>query len=193
MKTNKAVRLSLLAGFIILTSLQNAWAATVGFSDPGSLIPKALFSSSVGSTFDIDIVGTDFAELAGGVIDLGFDPGVIQINTVNVNDTLFAFIPDGGAQGAPGSWLGIGFDVDVIVDDPIATGAFSIATINLTLLTGGGSALSILGTSEFFSTTVELFPATADATVSAVPVPPAIWLMASGLGLLLRAGRKHGE
>lgn len=192
MRINKLVRLSLLTGFICLTSLQNVWAATVGFSDSGNLIPKTLFSSSVGSTFDIDIIGTDFTELAGGIIDFGFDPGVIQINSVNVNDTLFAFIPDGGAPGAPGSWLGIGFDVDVIVDDPIASGAFSIATINLTLLTGGSSALSVLGTSEFFSTTVEIFPTTADATISAVPLPPAILLMASGLGLLLHIGRKRG-
>lgn len=193
MTIRKTSRISLLLGCICLLPLQNIWAATVGFADPGSLIPKALFTNSVGASFDIDIIGTDFIELAGGIIDLGFDPDVIQVNSVSVNDSLFSFLPDNGSQGVPGTWLGIGFDVDVIADDPLAVGGFSIASVNLTLLTGAEAVLSLLETSEFFNASAQITPVITDATISSVPVPPAILLMLSGIGLLVRVGRHKGE
>ena len=163
-----------------------ALAATVSFNpNPADV--------KVGDMFSVDIVGIDFIELAGSEIDIGFDSAVLRIDSVEVNTTLFNFDPDGGSLIASGVWGTIFAEVDVINDDPFASGDFTIATINLTALALGSSNLTILGASAFFSSTVQLFPTLVDGTVnvSAVPIPAAVWLFGSGLlGLIGIARRK---
>ena len=169
------------------------WAATVTFADAGSSAPSAVLNANTGVAIDINIVGNGFTELAGGVMGFAFDSGAVQINSVNVNSALFAFLPDGGSEVAPGQWQGIGFDVDVIASAPFAAGDFTIATINLTPLATGASVLSILGSSEFFSSTAAVFPAMTDSTlqVSSVPLPSALILLLSGVGLLVGVGKRE--
>ena len=159
-------------------------ASTVGFNpDPKDVM--------VGDTFTVDIVGSDFTELSGGVIDLGFDSALLTIDSVAVNTAVFDFLPDSGGPAVGDTWSGIGFDT--FANDP-ASGTVTIATITLTSRTPGGTAhLSILGSSEFFSTTAQLFPTLGIGTVniSNVPVPAAVWLFGSGLlGLIGVARRK---
>ncbi len=163
----------------LLISSGSAWADTVAFSPDTSNV-------GVGEIFNVDIVG-DFTELAGGVIDLGFDSAAVQINSVTI-DPYFDFLPDGGGPSTGDTWQGIGFDV--LANDP-ATGIFTIATINITALVPGTSNLTILGTSEFFSATAQLFPTVNSGTIATVPIPAAAWLFGSGLiGLIGIARRK---
>jgi len=159
-----------------------ALADTVEFSPSVSTV-------NMGDMFNVDIVGSGFAELAGGVIDLGFDSALLTVDTVVINSALFDFLPDGGGPAVGNIWPGISFDA--FVNDP-ATGDFTIATITLTAgATLGTSSLSILGSSEFFSATEQLSPITLDGTVHVVPVPAAVWLFGSGLlGLVGIARRK---
>jgi hypothetical protein len=133
-----------------------------------------------GDIFTVDIVGSDFTELAGGTINLGFDSSMLTVDSVVVNSALFDYLPDGGGPAVGNTWPDIGFDT--FVNTP-ATGAFTIATMTLTAETEGSSSLTILGSSQFFSATTLLSPTLIDGTVniSAVPVPAAVVLFGSGL------------
>ena len=163
---------------LFLGSAGGGWAATVGF-DP-SVKNVALHDS-----FTVDIVGSEFTELAGGTINLGFSSAFLRIDSVDINTTLFDFEPDGGGPANGDTWPGIAFDT--FANSP-AVGDFTIATVHLTALAlttaGDQPVLSILASSQFFSSTEELFPtlgAPGDGTVNVVPVPAAVWLFGSGL------------
>lgn len=159
-------------------------ADTVDFNPNVSGVAPKIF---VGDMFSVDIVG-DFTELAGGVIDLGFDSAILRVDSVDI-DPYWDFFPDGGGPAVGNVWPDIGFDV--FGNDP-ATGTFTIATINLTALAEGSSSLSVLAASEFFSALDLLDPTRIDGTVivSAVPVPAAGWLFGSGLLGLVGVARK---
>ncbi|MGB5305055.1 MAG: hypothetical protein WBO57_02330 [Gammaproteobacteria bacterium] len=160
---NKATLCKWLRMFGVITLLISGsggtWADAVGFN-PG------INDLGVRVTFNVDIVG-DFAELAGGVIDLGFDSDVVQINSVTINP-FFDFLPNGGGPAAGDSWPGISFDF--FANKP-AKGNFTIATVNLTTLVGGAFDLTVLETSEFFSLTAQLSPTRNLGTIT-VRAPP---------------------
>ena len=178
--TMKTRILRLIGAAVLLFSTGGvALAATVGFN-PGTS------NVAVGDAFSVDIVG-DFTDLAGGVIDLGFDSAVLRVDSV-VIDPYWDFDPLPGGPAAGNVWPEISFDA--FVNDP-ATGTLTIATINLTALAEGSSNLVVLN--SFFAASVELFPTLIDGTVnvSAVPIPAAVWLFGSGLlGLIGVARRK---
>ncbi len=148
-------------------------ASTVSFNpDPKDVM--------VGDTFTVDIVGSDFTELSGGTIDLGFDSTLLTVESVSVNSSAFDFLPDGGGPAVGNTWSNIVFDT--FVNNP-ATGTFTIATMTLISDAEGNSSLAILESSKFFSATAQLSPTLLDGTVniSAVPVPAAVWLFGSGM------------
>ena len=162
------------ATVLLLGSGGMALAATVGFSpDPVNV--------NVGVPFDVDIIGIDFTELAGGTFDIGFDSTHLQINSVSI-DPYFDFLPEIGGPASGDIWPGVGFDV--FANDP-AAGDFTIATINLTGLGAGTPGLVILN-SQFFSTTELLDP----TLLPGVPVPAAVWLFGSGLLGLVGVARR---
>jgi hypothetical protein len=174
------------AAALIFSSSGIALATTVvGFNpDPKNVM--------VGDTFTVDIVGSNFKELAGGTIDLGFDSALLTILSVAVNSSVFDFAPDGGSPAIGNRWKGIGFDT--FVHDP-ATGTVTIATITLKADAEGISSLMIKWSSKFFSATKQIYPALLVGTVNTssgvVPVPAAVWLFGSGLlGLIGIARRK---
>jgi hypothetical protein len=180
-KTMKTQLLRLIAATALLFGSGGvALADTVDFNPNTSDV-------RVGDSFSVDIVG-DFTELAGGVIDLGFDSAILRVDSVDIDPLIWDFDPDGGGPAVGNVWPNIAFDV--FNNDPL-TGTFTIATINLTALAEGSSSLVILGASEFFSETELLDPTLIDGTVNVVPVPAAVWLFGSGLlGLVGVARRK---
>ncbi len=166
----------------------NAGAATVTF-DPleSGKAPNPLLD--IGDIFNVNIVGQDFIELAGGTIDLGYDDTIVKILNVSV-DPYWDFQPNPGDKD-PGSsrWLGIGFDA--FVNNP-ASGNFIIATLQLEAVGGVTSPLTILPSSQFFSATELLSPNTINGTATTVvPLPAALWLMVSALGGLLTLGNRR--
>lgn len=181
METRKNTRLLRLMGAaaLLVSSSGVALADTVGFNPSPKIVAE-------GDTFSVDIVGIDFTELSGGVIDLGFDSDHVRIDGVSI-DPFFDFAPDPGGPAAGDVWPGIGFDV--FVNDP-AAGDFTIATIDLTALKDGTSELIILDSSEFFSTTAQLDPTLTAGTIGAIPVPAAVWLFGSGLLGLIGIARR---
>jgi len=184
MKTAMKTKLLRLVGAAVLLSSSGgvALADAVGFtSSAGSVVP--------GATLTVDIVGTGFTELAGGVIDIGFDNTHLQINSVSI-DPHFDFQPDGGAPAVGNGWADVGFDT--FANAP-AVGVFTIATITLTALVEGVSALVIQDSSEFFSVTEQLDPILTPGTISSVPVPAAAWLFGSSLLGLIVVARKRNS
>jgi hypothetical protein len=182
-RTARLVR-SIAAAALLVSSCGATFAATVGFNPT----PKDVVT---GDTFNVDIVGSDFTELAGGIINLGFDSTLLTIDSVAVNTALFDFLPDPGGPAVGNTWSGIGFDT--FVNNP-ASGTFTIATLTLTSKAPGGTAgLTILGSSEFYSATAALSPTLLDGTVniSDVPLPAAAWLFFSGLLGISSLARKR--
>ena len=156
-------------------------AATVGFAQKGSVQLLSEIPVGVGSTLEIDIVGNNFVELGGGVIDLMFTPpDIAGIVPEPVIDDRFDFWPYPGEPADPGKWLDIGFDV--FSNEP-ARGNFVIATLVIGVARFGTTTLSILGSSQFFSTTDELAPETSNLTIQAVPLPAAGILFVSAFGV----------
>ena len=181
-KTMKTQLLRLIAATALLFGSGGvALADTVDFNPNVTGVAPKIF---VGDMFSVDVVG-DFTELAGGVIDLGFDSAILQVDSVII-DPFWEFEPDPGGPANGNVWPNIGFDT---FGSP-ATGTFTIATINLTALALGSSSLSVLAASEFFSTSDTLSPTRIDGTVNVVPVPAAVWLFGSGLLGLVGVARK---
>jgi len=127
---------------------------------------------AVGDTFSVDITVSLNAEageqLAGGVVDLGYDDGVVEITAVAI-DPYWDFLPDSGNKTAPGRWEGIGFDV--FENDPVSDTAV-IARVTLEARAAGTSQLAVLDSSRFFSATAEFFPILASTSIR-VNTPPA--------------------
>ena len=113
---------------------------------------------TVGSTFSVNISVSlnelTGEQLAGGVIELGYDDSVVAILAVAI-DPYWDFVPDPGSKAGPGQWKAIGFDV---FENSPASGNAVIASITLEALATGTSRLTILPSSQFFSITDEFFP-----------------------------------
>jgi VCBS repeat-containing protein len=126
---------------------------------------------AVGGIFTVDItISLDAGageQLAGGVIDLGYDDSLVEIRDVSI-DPYWDFLPAPGSQTGPGLWESIGFDV--FVNPPAAANA-PIATVTLEALAAGTSQLAVLGSSQFFSATAQFFPALTGASFR-VNTPP---------------------
>lgn len=150
-----------------------------------------------GESLIVELVGQDFTDATvGGGADLVFDPSVLQAVGVTFGHSAFDFAKTvqniDNASGKIDSIL-----VSSFLTDP--SGNFNIATIEF-MAVGIGSSILDLGPSTFSApwltaTDVNIDPTFVDgsATVSAVPLPAAIWMMTIVLGLLGAAQkRKRG-
>jgi hypothetical protein len=142
-----------------------AQAAEVSFDQTGAIVIP-------GSTIDLQIIATLLPgeELAGGRVDLRYDDSVVEILNVTVDPAVWDFLPGPGSKTGPGRWQKIFFDV---FDNPPATGNTVIATVTLEARGAGVSALSILPSSQFFSTTVQIAPIITGASITVNTAPVA--------------------
>ena len=156
----------------------NSQAASISFNETVVIPPP--------NVFGLDLL-IDFSDIAttGGAVDLTWDSSVIQYN----ND--FAFNPTFTSRDegfdvidfqAPGL-LSVGFGtLGTPIGDAIVAGTLGFTYV------GGATNISLQDSikwSGFFDATGALIPVNyTGATVNAVPIPAALWLMISGLGVL---------
>ena len=147
-----------------------------------------------GDTFLIDLIGSDFndGDLDGGGVNISFNSSVISLNSVTVDIGTWEFFSTSGTiDNGTGNVDGITFN-----SFQSRTGDLLFATLEFTAVDTG---VSSLGLSEFsgnpFSSGGSAYPnitldQSALVTVQAVPVPAAMWLFISGLGLLVTTQRR---
>lgn len=176
--------------FLTCLLFGHANAATISFDTSSS-------TTSLGQTFSLSIIGTDFLNSAdGGGIDLSFNKDVISILSVSINESVWDFGGLGISTGTIDNSLGTvnGIMVNTFAD--VGT-AFTVATIEFQAI---GLGVSDLLLNEFnlnpwasggsvINPALESSSITVEASV--VPVPAAVWLFGSGiLGLIGVARRK---
>jgi len=145
---------------IILGDVNNTGGTVNAGNSPGTLTINENYSQASGGTLLIEIAGT-----AGGEFD------VLQINgDANLGGTIEVAL-----LGNPG--LSINDTFDVVFANEIF-GAFDHSIINV-----GGTSFTVSIINELNQDIVRL------TATSAVPVPPALWMLTSGLLLLFSKRR----
>lgn len=148
----------------------------------------------VGDSFSVTVRGEGFnTGITGGGFDLDFNPDVLELGLVTINTTIFNF---GSKAGTTDNDLGelrdLGFG-NFFGDSSVS---FLIATLDFTATGAGVSALDL--TPGPFNMVDELGTTINDSatfvggsvTVTAIPLPAAVWLLLGAVGLL-GATRRH--
>ena len=170
-----------------------AWAMTISLEPTTQTV-------AVGDSFDVNLVVSDVGGEGVGAfwIDVTYDTSILSITD---SDVTF------------GTSLGTGLDVDAIADTtsfPGIVDLFEVSFLDSTTLLGLQSASFTLatltftadglGTSDLSSDVINVGDAfgytvygvqTADAKVTATPVPGAIYLLGTGLIGLVGFGRRR--
>ena len=180
---------SFIAGSILLalgSAAAHADTVNIEFSPAGSTV-------DIGDVFSVSILGhAPGSLLAGGGIDLAFDPAVLKVNSLTINPAVGDFTSSNGTiDNVAGTVKNAGFASWVGV-----SGDFTIATIGFTALAGGTSALTVKDASDLawvwasysFNDVTTIYSA-ASIKVNAVPLPAAAWLIAPVLAGLVRQRR----
>ncbi len=157
----------------------------------GSFLTSVQHPYEIGSIFNLDIIGTGFTtNVDGGGVNLSFDQTVLNVLSVNIDESVWNIGSAGIIDNAAGM-------VDRIIVDTSTTvsGDFVVATIEFEAIGLGNSWLRLteLATNPWTSGGNLISPEFIDTTVAvtAVPVPAAVWLFGSGLlGLFGFAKRK---
>ena len=188
--------ISVLFGFIALVTTSFTNAATI------QLIPSSL-SVSLGESFDLTLEANfDVATLGGG-LSVTWDSSILTLNT---NDA--TILADLNTAGFPDSTIPVSTagQVDMLITffDLGGTGVSgnkTLTTLNFTAtnLTDPTTqvALGFIAQQPWYAadglTLLDPQPSLSGATitVSAVPVPPAVWLFGSGLVGLVAVSRRR--
>jgi len=189
--TNKILPIAL---FLLVAGQVNA--ASVGFNNNSSSVNQ-------GETFSLTVQGSGFDTIVGGGLNLSFDASILQINSVTINQSVFEFYIGGGTEegildNSFGQLLNTSFNTFFG-----AAGDFDIMDINFTAVGSGVSNLALSESSlwvfaddlgGYYGDQITFDPATVQvASVSAVPIPAAVWLFGSGLIGLAGVARRSSK
>lgn len=179
---------SIIVTFVL--SIASAQAATVSFSPSSKTV-------IAGRPFSMNIMGSFLPgeAIEGGGLNMSFSPSALSVSNVRINTTLFDFYSlPGTINNAAGTISGMVFNTFAG-----ASGNFLIATVDFMAL-GTGTSNLLLSQSSLnpFSSasagpslSVTYLPAS--IVVTAVPVPAAIWLLVSGMGLMGLGCKKKNQ
>ena len=150
-------------------------------------------SVGVDDIFTIDVIGTGFvSNIDGGGVNISYNASVLNVLSVSINEVVWDFgfgISSGTTDNVAGTVNGITMNAWSAV-----TGDFSVASIQMQAVGAGDSFLSLseYGLNPWASGGALINPSFVDSsvTVSAVPVPAAVWLFGSGLIGLISIARK---
>ena len=141
--------------------------------------------------FTMDVIGTGFVtNVDGGGVDLSFDPSVLSVLSVTIDEVFWDFATDPGTiDNLSGTVNGIAVNAFSSV-----TGDFTVASIQFQTI-GSIGAGSLLTLSEYAlnpwaSGGSAINPDFTSGSVTVVPVPAAVWLFGSGLIMLMSLSRR---
>jgi hypothetical protein len=148
-------------------------AATVQTSAPNTV--------SIGETFTVEIVGSDFPITQGGGFNLTYNPDIISATDISIDDTqTWTFFNNTGTIDSQNGAL-----LDVIVSDfPGRSGDFNVASIEFIAV---GVGISNFSLSESvinpWASDGNLISPTllSESSVQVVPLPATFFLFGSGL------------
>ncbi|MHB1142268.1 MAG: cohesin domain-containing protein [Sulfuricaulis sp.] len=191
---------SVVCSMLLLLVSGTSQAATVGF-DP--IAQTVSTGSSLSVKLGISALGDGVApSLSTFDLNIGYDPSLLSFTGVIFGDPVLGDQLDLFSLGSVTSWdnttpgtlnvFELSFDSPTDIDT-LQAANFTLATLTFSALSGGISPLSIainaLGDANgdpLAATTMS-----GSVTVTAVPIPAAIWLFGSGLlGLIGMARRK---
>jgi hypothetical protein len=159
---------------VIVFLMQTLEAATIQ-TDP------SYTRVNIGDAFTIDIVGLDFPETQGGGFTLIYDPNMLNVINVSIDEAQFwTFVNDNGVID---NESGVLSEVNVS-EFPGIIGDFTIATIEFLAVGYGTSRFRLTESTgnPWASNGTEISPALMnDNLVQVVPIPAAVWLFGSGL------------
>jgi len=176
-------------GLLAIVLQTSSYAATLAFD-------MALVETNVDQQFSLNIVATDFPSTFGGSILINFDPTIISVSNITL-DPAWA-----GISIIPSDNSGMGTATLLLhaptTDWPI--GDFVFATVEFTALAQGNTELALstydqlplATTGPHGLTPINFTSLNTNVTISAVPIPAAIWLLLSGIiGLFSIAHKKR--
>jgi hypothetical protein len=127
------IKLLMVAGLLLLASSGVQAVPTVGFNE-------STVKAGLGETITLDIVMADFPTTEGGGLTLEFNPKVIQVNGVELNDGLWSFATRSGAvDNDKGKVTDLLFSSFAGV-----SGTAVIATVTLEIVGKGRSQLTLI-------------------------------------------------
>lgn len=164
-----------------------ASAATIGWGTAPATI-------QVSDIFSLNIAGSGFtSNVDGGGVNISYDSSILNVLSVSIDEVVWDFGVTGISEGTIDNVAGTvnGIMVNTFAD---VSGSFDVATIQFQAI---GSGTSVLALTEFAlnpwaSGGAMINPIMEDSslTVSAIPIPPALWLFGSGLLGLVGMARK---
>ncbi|MDH5711111.1 MAG: cohesin domain-containing protein [Gammaproteobacteria bacterium] len=154
-------------------------AATITWSNTNATVAPA-------DTFSLDVIGTGFiSNVDGGGVNISFDPNFLNVLSVTIDTVVWDFGPSGISTGIIDNVAGTVNGIMVNAISAIPTD-FTVASIQFQQVGAGtSSALNITeyALNPWASGGSAINPAFVGGNVSlsAVPVPAAIWLFGSGI------------
>jgi hypothetical protein len=165
-----------LCALLMIAAMAGSTSASVAlnFSPSTSTI-------SVGSEFDVDVFafGLDETDLAAYILDIGFNDDVLDFKDVTFGAEL-GYPLDSVTDVTPGIGQVNVAETSMLFDFSGQPDAFTLFTMTFTAEAFGDSALSFLGV-ELTDSDANLIDSGFGASINVVPVPAAVWLLASGL------------
>lgn len=160
-------------------------AATIGFNSENNFV-------NLGDVFSIDLMNDAFPVTQGGGVNLFYDETIVNVLSISIDSAVWNFVNDEGTINNS-----IGTVSDILVSsfnfsgDP--SGNFIMASIEFQAVGFGISSLSMTESTinPWASDGSEVNPdfLNGSVTVSAVPIPGALWLFVSGFLLIARFKR----
>lgn len=147
------------------------------------------------SIFTLDIIGTDFTQnVVGGGVDLSFDPSVLSVLSVSIDPVWTFFTQTGTIDNGAGTVNGIAVNEFAAT----ITDSFTVASVQFQVIGNAGTGSSLSLTTYALNPWADdiggqIFTLYANANVSVVPVPAAVWLFGSGLLALIGVARGKRE
>lgn len=169
-----------------------AGAATIGFDAAANQVIE-------NEIFSVDIVGDGFPEvlIQGGGVNVGFDPAIVNLLSVEVDAATWNFAsPTVDPRGVIDNSLGRVTDIVVNSFPGVGGPRFVVATLRLRAVGIGLSALTLTDStldnpwaSDGAPLAVEYVPGEVD--VSPIPLPAAVWLFGGAFLWLVALSRRR--